>query len=403
MASKVARLSKFEADFKQQSEMINKIDTFLKAINDRMTGALSSDRIKNQKLNVNPTSSVSSVCSYPMKDPQSSSHPFNSVNAIKTCFKPTNNFQKDQSQVKTLIVNNIETPKSKEPENDLEDEFKDLHPKLPVLEVLAHAPMYNTILDKYVEILELGKNGHAFIQGEMPKKMKDPRLFTLTCRLGDSKPFDTSVDLGSCMNLIPLYLFKLLNIRLLEKTKNILGLAVGTKSYLVRSVRNIEVYVEKLKLLEDFYIIHMEKDPTSPLLVGRRFLAFATTVIDCKKAKIAVGKGVTRSIFEVKEISLGYVDTPYWTTLAKQKSYESLPGMNDVGARPPYCLEKEFMDDHFPREWEIARDNELHSFKDVIVFCYQLLSSSHIDTSTRHKNIRHISTLANCNTTQIGS
>ncbi|GJW85692.1 hypothetical protein Tco_0158837 [Tanacetum coccineum] len=35
MASQDARLSKFEADFKQQqSEMTNKIDTFLKAIND---------------------------------------------------------------------------------------------------------------------------------------------------------------------------------------------------------------------------------------------------------------------------------------------------------------------------------------------------------------------------------
>ncbi|GJZ70876.1 hypothetical protein Tco_0634727 [Tanacetum coccineum] len=70
-----ARLSKFEADFKQQQgEMTNKIDTFLKAINDRMTGALSSDMIKNPKLNVNSTSSVFFARSYPMEDPQRSSH-----------------------------------------------------------------------------------------------------------------------------------------------------------------------------------------------------------------------------------------------------------------------------------------------------------------------------------------
>ncbi|GJT75919.1 zinc finger, CCHC-type containing protein [Tanacetum coccineum] len=43
----------------------------------------------------------------------------------------------------------------------------------------AHASMYNAILDKYVESLELGKNGSAFIQGKMPEKMKDPGLFTL--------------------------------------------------------------------------------------------------------------------------------------------------------------------------------------------------------------------------------
>ncbi|GKB37070.1 hypothetical protein Tco_0882012 [Tanacetum coccineum] len=64
------RFSKFEVDFKQQqSEMTNKIDTFLKAINDRMTGALPSDMVKNPKLNVNPTSSDSSASSYPMGDP----------------------------------------------------------------------------------------------------------------------------------------------------------------------------------------------------------------------------------------------------------------------------------------------------------------------------------------------
>ncbi|GJV56766.1 zinc finger, CCHC-type containing protein [Tanacetum coccineum] len=43
MASQDARLSKFEADFKQQqSEMTNKIDTVLKSITDRMVGALPS-------------------------------------------------------------------------------------------------------------------------------------------------------------------------------------------------------------------------------------------------------------------------------------------------------------------------------------------------------------------------
>ncbi|GJY82533.1 hypothetical protein Tco_0495909 [Tanacetum coccineum] len=220
--------------------MTNEIDTFLKAINDRMTGALPSDTVKNPKLNVNPTSSVLSIYSYLMKDPQSSSYPFNSVNAIKTCFKSINNFKKDQPQVKILTVNNIETPKSKEPEKALEDEFKDFHLKLPVLEVLAHALMYNAILDKYVESLELGKNGSAFIQREMPKKMKDPGLFTLTCRLGVSKPFNTLADIGSCMNVIPLYLFKTLNIRLLEETENVLRLVDGTKSYPIRIVRNVE-------------------------------------------------------------------------------------------------------------------------------------------------------------------
>ncbi|GJT60663.1 hypothetical protein Tco_1004196 [Tanacetum coccineum] len=141
-------------------------------------------------MNVNSSSSVSSARSYSMEDPQSSYNPFNSVNAIKTCFESTNTLSKDQQQIKSLTVDKIETPKSKEPKKDLEDEFKDLHLNLPVLEFLAHTPMYNVIFDKYVASLKLGKNGPAFIQSEMPKKMKDTGLFILPCRPGYSEPFD---------------------------------------------------------------------------------------------------------------------------------------------------------------------------------------------------------------------
>ncbi|GJT03947.1 hypothetical protein Tco_0838409 [Tanacetum coccineum] len=96
MSSQDARLSMFEADFKQQhTKVTNKIDTPLKVINDQMTGAPPSDSVKNPKVNVNSNSLVSSARSYPpMEDPQ----------------------------------------------------------------ILAHALMYNAILDKYVERLELGIN-----------------------------------------------------------------------------------------------------------------------------------------------------------------------------------------------------------------------------------------------------
>ncbi|GJU35090.1 hypothetical protein Tco_1183444 [Tanacetum coccineum] len=156
MASQDARLTKLKFDFKQQqSEMTNKIDTFLTAINDRMARALPSDTVKNPKLNVNSIFLVLSARSYLMEDPQCSYHIYNSINAIKMCSRQTYDFQNDQSKVKTLMVNEIGTLKSKEPEQTLEDKFKDFHLNLPVLEVLTQALMYNDILDKYVKSLEL--------------------------------------------------------------------------------------------------------------------------------------------------------------------------------------------------------------------------------------------------------
>ncbi|GJV90310.1 hypothetical protein Tco_1538123 [Tanacetum coccineum] len=112
-----------------------------------MAGALPSDTIKNPKLNVNSTSPVLSARSYLTIDPY---------------------------QLQAWM--RIGKQQTKEPEPTLEDEFQDLHLNLPVLEFLTHALIYNAMLDKYVESLELGKNTPAFVQGKVPAKIEDLRL-----------------------------------------------------------------------------------------------------------------------------------------------------------------------------------------------------------------------------------
>nr|GEV49302.1 hypothetical protein [Tanacetum cinerariifolium] len=378
MASQDARLSKFEADFKQQqSEMTNKIDTVLKAITDQIAGTLPSDTVKNPKLGATP---ILSARSYLKIDPQCSSYTSNSINAIKAHFKKATISQTSLQQPEM----ETEPPQPKDPEPTPEDEFQDLHLNLLVLKVLAYALIYNAILDKYIESLELGKIGSLFVQGEIPAKIEDPGIFTLPCRLGGSKPFDTLADLGSCVNIIPLYLFKKLNIGLLDETNNIFGLANGTKSYPVGIVKDVEVHIGKLKLLNEFYVIDMKKDPETPLLVGRcntpisryldrvtsryldsghgsgchvisqesrrGFLAIANAVIDCRMAKIAVREGIVRSVFSVKGVDLGEEEVPYWTTLGKRESYKRRPRSEGVGAQTPYYARKDFLDCHLPGE-----------------------------------------------------
>nr|GEW25902.1 hypothetical protein [Tanacetum cinerariifolium] len=88
LAPQDARLSKFEADFKQQqTKMTNKIDTVLKAITDRIAGTQPSDILKNPKLSTSP---VLSARSYPTIDPQCSSHSSTSIIAIKAHSKEAN-------------------------------------------------------------------------------------------------------------------------------------------------------------------------------------------------------------------------------------------------------------------------------------------------------------------------
>nr|GEV69768.1 retrotransposon Orf1 [Tanacetum cinerariifolium] len=96
MASQDVRLSKFEADFKQQqSEMTNKIVTVLKAITERRAGTLPSDTVKNPKLGTHP---VSSARSYPTMDPQCSTQIHSSINAITTHHKLQSDSHDDRTK-----------------------------------------------------------------------------------------------------------------------------------------------------------------------------------------------------------------------------------------------------------------------------------------------------------------
>nr|GEX18285.1 MAK10-like protein [Tanacetum cinerariifolium] len=175
----------------------------------------------------------------------------------------------------------IRTEQIKEPKSTLEDEFQDLHLNLPVLEVLAHALIYNEMLYKYVESLELSK-----------------------------KDQHSSKD------------------KYLQRWKT-----SGYSLYFVGIVKDVEVHIGKLKLLNDFYLIDLNKDPETPLLVRRGFLETTNAGIDCRKAKIVIGEGITR-----------------------------------IGAQTPYYAMKDFLDCHLPEEWEIAINAEINPFKDVLVF-----------------------------------
>nr|GEV37837.1 MAK10-like protein [Tanacetum cinerariifolium] len=117
MASQDARLSKFKADFKQkQSEMTNKINTIMKAITDQIVGTLPSDTVKNLRLS---DVLVLSARSYRTIDPQCSSHPSNSINAIKAHFKEATISQTNLQQPKI----ETEPPQPEEPKPTLKDEF----------------------------------------------------------------------------------------------------------------------------------------------------------------------------------------------------------------------------------------------------------------------------------------
>lgn len=304
-ASQEARLAKFEADFKhKQSEMTNKIDTLLKVLNDREMGALPSNTVKNPKLNVNAISSVSSPISCPQ---------CYSVNAVSTCFKHTQILKKDQLN-KTPNVKLVNTIVETPPIQNFDEEFKELHLERPVIDVLARAPYYNALLEKYEKKLKLGKNETAFVQNKLPKKLDDPGIFVLPCKIGNSEAFDALANLGSSLNLLPFSLYTTLKPGKLDETEVIIGLADGSVAYPVGVVKDVLVHIGRLTMLADFHVLDMVSDTTCPLLIGRGFLATASVMIDCKESRIAVGEGETWSVYDVKKHAY---DTDAWVMSAQ--------------------------------------------------------------------------------------
>ncbi|GKE11602.1 hypothetical protein Tco_1415153 [Tanacetum coccineum] len=72
--------------------------SLLKAITDRITGALPSDTVKNPKLNVNSTSPIFPVRSYPTEDPQCSTQIYSSINAVIICPKQPEESQNNKPE-----------------------------------------------------------------------------------------------------------------------------------------------------------------------------------------------------------------------------------------------------------------------------------------------------------------
>ncbi|GJW17228.1 hypothetical protein Tco_0024664 [Tanacetum coccineum] len=130
MASQDARLSMFEADFKQQpSEMTNKIDIVLKAITERIAGTLPSDTIKNLKLGTHPVLSAQGNLGNTDSKQQLQPNQFASITT-----------EQDDGEVMFIEIIRDDEPQNKDP-NEGEEEMTEE----PVVEYFDTFPTRNEL------------------------------------------------------------------------------------------------------------------------------------------------------------------------------------------------------------------------------------------------------------------
>nr|GEZ13090.1 reverse transcriptase domain-containing protein [Tanacetum cinerariifolium] len=159
--------------------------------------------------------------------------------------------------------------------------FRDLHFELSFADALVHMPkfasMFKKLLnnkDKLIELTKtpLSENCSAVVLKKLPEKFGDQGRFLIPC---DFLEFDNCLalaDLGACINLMSLSIWKKLRLPTLNDTKMVLELADRTISKPTGVAENFFVKVGKFYFPADFVVLDFIADPRVPLILGRPFL-----------------------------------------------------------------------------------------------------------------------------------
>ncbi|GJV68656.1 reverse transcriptase domain-containing protein [Tanacetum coccineum] len=162
--------------------------------------------------------------------------------------------------------------------------FRNLHFELSFADALLHmpkfAPMFRKLLNNKDKIIELTKtpvneNCSAVILKKFPKKLGDPGRFLIPCDFPEMDECLALADLGASINLMPLSIWKVLNLEELTETKMILELADRTISTPTGIAEDVFVKVGTFFFSADFVVVDYVADPRVPLILGRPFLRTA--------------------------------------------------------------------------------------------------------------------------------
>ncbi|GJY39273.1 reverse transcriptase domain-containing protein [Tanacetum coccineum] len=175
--------------------------------------------------------------------------------------------------------------------------FRNLHFELSFADALLHlpkfSPMFRKLLNNKDKIIELTKtsvneNYSAFILKKVLEKLRDPGRFLIPCDFSEMDECLALADLGASINLMPLSIWKVLNLGELTETKMILELADRTISTPTDIAKDVFVKVGTFFFPADFVVVECVADPRVPLILGRPFLRTAHALIDVHGEQITL-------------------------------------------------------------------------------------------------------------------
>ncbi|XP_075507427.1 uncharacterized protein LOC142544251 [Primulina tabacum] len=125
-------------------------------------------------------------------------------------------------------------------------------------------------------------------QGNLPQKLQDPGEFVVPCEIGGKLVIKAICDSGASVNIMPSSLYEKFG---LSRIKPI-GLSLQMADKSIRTplgiVEDVELKIDKIRLLADFVVLDMGNSQNVRAILGRSFLATAGAVIDLRQGKLTM-------------------------------------------------------------------------------------------------------------------
>ncbi|RDX97548.1 hypothetical protein CR513_19668, partial [Mucuna pruriens] len=193
------------------------------------------------------------------------------------------------------------TISTRNPESDEEllRMFRKVEINIPLLDAIKQIPKYAKFLKElYVHkrkkmkgSVELGGIVSALTRNEdfttgaqqaLPKKCRDPIIFSVPCTIGDYTFPDAMLDLGALINVMPTSIYKSLNFSDLEPTRMTIQLANISVVQPLGVLEDVLVQVNKLIFPANSNVLDMEDETSrkgSTLILGTFSIEFGDTLV----------------------------------------------------------------------------------------------------------------------------
>ncbi|CAM8983909.1 unnamed protein product [Rhodiola kirilowii] len=182
--------------------------------------------------------------------------------------------------------------------------LKKLYVTLPFHEVITQNRTYAKFLkDRVIEessMVALNAECSAIVQSRMPKKMQDQGSFSIPISLEKIEIDRALCDLGASISLIPYSLYEKIDMGELHPTTISLKLADRSSRVPNGVLRDVPIKVGKFFIPVDFYVLDMDSEQETPVILGRPFLNTVEAVIKCGEGSIELKIGNEKLKFFLK-------------------------------------------------------------------------------------------------------